>query len=46
MWKKARRHIDWFLTTDFDLHPPVSVDTVRCVLIVLFIIFILGGLTQ
>lgn len=37
-----KRQLDWFLTTDFDLHPPVSVDTVRGVAYILLIIFILG----
>ena len=44
MKDSLKRRLDWFLTTDFDLHPPVSVDTVRCVVFILIIIFILGAI--
>ncbi len=45
MKNPLKRHIDWFLTTDFDTHEPATIDNTKAIIMVLVIIAILGGLT-
>ena len=40
-----RRHVEWFLCTDFDDHEPVNPNTIKAIIILVVIILIVGGLT-
>lgn len=44
--RTARRHVEWFLTTDFDPRDPIPPDTVRAIIVLIILIITIGVLAH